>query len=121
MLKGFEDLVFCTINGKPTNNATLTTMMIRTIGRINADRRLKALLAGREEYTKFEPIHMHTLRHSFATRAIENGMKPKVLQGILGHATFGVTMDLYVHITDEEQHKEIQKCEKNGVKMVSMR
>lgn len=55
---------------------------------------------------------MHTLRYTFATRAIEAieaGMKPKTLQEILGHTNIGVTMNLYVHITEEE--KEIKKFE----------
>ncbi len=54
---------------------------------------------------------MHTLRHTFATRAIEAGMKPKTLQEILGHANIGVTMNLYVHITEDEKEKEIKKFE----------
>ncbi len=55
---------------------------------------------------------MHTLRHTFATRCIESGMKPKTLQNILGHANISMTMDLYVHVTEDEKEKEMQKFEK---------
>ena len=34
-------------------------------------------------------------------------MKPKTLQTILGHSDIGITMNLYVHITEEQKHKEI--------------
>lgn len=54
---------------------------------------------------------MHTLRHTFATRVIEAGMNPNTLQEILGHANIGVTMNLYVHITEDEKEKEIKKFE----------
>ncbi len=59
-----------------------------------------------------EKISMHTLRHTFATRCIESGMKPKTLQKILGHANISMTMDLYVHVTEDEKEKEMQKFEK---------
>ncbi len=51
---------------------------------------------------------MHVLRHTFATRCIEAGMMPKTLQKILGHSNIGITMNLYVHITEDEKHKEIE-------------
>ena len=54
---------------------------------------------------------MHTLRHTFATRWIESGMKPKTVQKILGHANISMTMDLYVHVTEDEKEKEMQKFE----------
>ncbi len=54
---------------------------------------------------------MHTLRHTFATRCIETGMKPKTLQMILGHSKISVTMDLYVHVTENEKEKEMKKFE----------
>lgn len=34
-------------------------------------------------------------------------MKPKTLQTILGHSNIGITMNLYVHTTEEEKLKEI--------------
>ncbi len=47
-----------------------------------------------------KPFCMHVLRHTYATRAIERGVNPKVLQKLLGHASVQVTMDTYVHVTD---------------------
>lgn len=52
---------------------------------------------------------VHILRHTFATRCIEAGMKPKTLQTIMGHAQIGVTMDLYVHTTEDEMANEVMQ------------
>lgn len=103
----FEDLVFTTQNGKPVNHATFNNNIIRIVTNINADRR--AMIEINKEYIEFKPMSAHTLRHSFATRCIENGMKPKTLQKILGHSQISTTMDLYVAVTDDEKRLEIQK------------
>ena len=39
----------------------------------------------------------HALRHTFATRAIENGMDVKSLSEILGHKSPSITLNRYVH------------------------
>lgn len=60
-----------------------------------------------------ERFSMHTLRHTFATRCIEAGMRPKTLQNILGHSNISITMNLYVHVTDDEKALEMKKLEAN--------
>ena len=64
------------------------------------------------ERNNLPQISIHILRHTFATRCIEAGMKPKTLQKILGHTTIQMTMDLYVHVTDDEKIKEMGKVAK---------
>ena len=57
---------------------------------------------------------MHALRHTYATRAIESGMQPKILQKLLGHASIQTTMDRYVHVTDESMEEAIRQFENMG-------
>lgn len=66
------------------------------------------------EEAGIKPFCMHALRHTYATRAIESGMQPKVLQKLLGHASIKTTMDTYVHITDESMEKAIAQFEANA-------
>ena len=56
---------------------------------------------------------MHALRHTYATRAIERGVQPKVLQQLLGHASIKTTMDRYVHVTDDSMVKAVKQFQ-NG-------
>lgn len=58
---------------------------------------------------------MHALRHTYATRAIESGVQPKVLQKLLGQAGIKTTMDRYVHVTAESLDYAIKQFQQNGV------
>ena len=60
---------------------------------------------------KIKRFCMHALRHTYATRAIESGMQPKVLQKLLGHASIKTTMDRYVHVTEDSLLKAIKQFE----------
>jgi integrase len=44
-------------------------------------------------------IRLHDLRHTHATLALKAGVHPKVVSERLGHATVGITLDLYSHVT----------------------
>lgn len=59
---------------------------------------------------------MHALRHTYATRAVESGMPPKVLQKLLGHASIKTTMDRYVHVTDDSMADAVRQFEMSRTK-----
>ena len=59
---------------------------------------------------------MHALRHTYATRAIESGMQPKVLQQLLGHASIKTTMDRYVHVTNDSLRSAVRQFESSYAK-----
>ncbi len=44
-------------------------------------------------------IRLHDLRHTYATLALKGGIHPKVVSDRLGHATVGITLGLYSHVT----------------------
>ena len=50
-------------------------------------------------------IRFHDLRHSAATLLLAQGVHPKIVQERLGHATIGVTMDVYSHVLPDMQRE----------------
>lgn len=54
---------------------------------------------------------MHALHHTYATRAIESGMQPKLLQQLLGHASIKTTMNRYVHVTEDSLSNAVRQFE----------
>lgn len=47
-------------------------------------------------------IHPHIFRHTFATQALRSGMKPEVIQQILGHEDVGITLKVYAKLAQNE-------------------
>jgi len=90
----YHNLVFLNRVGKPIYNSNYNNILIQICRNAN-----------------IPPISMHILRHTFATRCAEAGMQPKILQMILGHATISMTMDIYVHATEEKKIEEISMVE----------
>lgn len=52
-------------------------------------------------------IKFHGLRHTFATRCVESGMDIKTLSTILGHSSVSITMNKYVHPSDESKLNQV--------------
>ena len=90
------------------NGLNVAETLNNYVNKINKNEELQARKEKREPVV-FERITPHTLRHTFATRAFESGIPPKVVQQILGHSSLEMTMDLYTHVTEDVQTKEIQK------------
>lgn len=88
----WREFVFLCRKGTPVKNSTYDTALYKIC-----------------EKAGMKPFAMHILRHTFATRCIEGGMKPKTLQKILGHSNIGITMNLYVTTTEDEKQKEIER------------
>lgn len=55
----------------------------------------------------------HSLRHTFATRAIEWGMDVKTLSEILGHANASMTLNRYVHSVFVHKRKQMNQMTKS--------
>ena len=59
-----------------------------------------------------EHKNFHSLRHTFATRALECGMDVKTLSEILGHKSATVTLNRYVHSLAEHKQNMMNKLGK---------
>ena len=81
---GFDDhgLVFCRPEGGPLHPERFSRMLDREIAKTTLPR-----------------IRLHDLRHTWATLALGAGVHPKVVQERLGHASVGITLDVYSHVT----------------------
>lgn len=92
-----KDLVFINFRtGEPAKNSSYDTHLYKLCDEAGIGR-----------------FCMHALRHTYATRAIEAGMQPKVLQKLLGHASIKTTMDRYVHVTDDSLTQAVRQFESN--------
>ncbi len=57
-------------------------------------------------------LHFHTLRHTFATRCVEENFDIKSLSEILGHCSVQITLERYVHTSMEFKRSNMEKMTK---------
>lgn len=104
-IDGYTDFVFTGRTGNVFYAENIRTTIKRIAGRMN-----KAEAEGREPVI-FEAFTPHCMRHTFATRCYEKGVKEKVVQKILGHSKIDMTLNVYTHTTDEMIEEDLRKLE----------
>ena len=87
-----EGYVFCQENGQPYEPRTYQDLFKRCVRQ-----------AG------IKDTNFHALRHTFATRSLEQGMDVVTLSRLLGHANPSITMDKYGHALDDHKRSSIGK------------
>ena len=91
--------LFCDDEGEPLYRGRVQTQINRAIKK------------AREIDKTFPDFTPHAFRHTFATRAIEEGMEPQVLKTILGHSSYAMTMDLYAHVLPDKKQEAMKLIE----------
>ena len=102
----------------------LSSLLIPVLQRMNPNNPEAYLLTGtnkpteprtyRDYYNRLlkkagiSQINFHGLRHTFATRLIENGADYKTVSELLGHASVNITLNLYVHPQMEQKRKAVE-------------
>lgn len=103
------DLVFTTTFGSPVTRYALSHNIEKVLKNINEKERYNASVEGREPQL-VDHIYPHAFRHTFATRCFEKKLDPVVIQRIMGHADYSVTLK-YTHLLETKLSEEISKAE----------
>ena len=76
-----------------------TCLLVAQDGRPLPDHRVRYFLKKAVKQSRIgKRISCHTLRHSYATNLMEQGLDVRIIQGLLGHRSLKTTT-LYLHIT----------------------
>lgn len=113
--------------GASIRDIPLSSQIVRVIGQLGSRNEDGYVLTNSERFTEprtfrkfykaflkehdIDDLHFHCLRHTFATRCIENGADIKSVSEILGHASVNITLNRYVHPHMEEKRKCVELIE----------
>lgn len=103
----YGNLVFTSTVGSPVTRYVITHDLNKVVQNINMKELYKATKEGRTT-VKFEHLHPHAFRHTFATRCFEKKLDPLFIQKIMGHSNYNTTIS-YTHVLDDIKQNEISK------------
>ncbi len=109
-IDGYRDFVFTSKTGNVFLDGSIRTTIKRIINKMNQEETELAKAEGREPVI-FDYFTPHCMRHTFATRCYEKGVREKVIQKILGHSKLDMTLNIYTHTTEEMIEEDIKKLE----------
>ena len=125
--------VFCRLTDKPKTFSSIRTIpipkqIIPYLKTLKKENKGKYVIEGKGECLsvrsyqktfscllkklKIEHKRFHSLRHTFATRALECGMDVKTLSEILGHKNPNITLNRYAHSMMEHKKAMMNKIGK---------
>lgn len=110
---------------KSVRNVPISSILLKLLEQMRRQKE-KYVLTGEDSYIEprvyrthyhrfitkhgIQPIKFHALRHTFATRCIENGADYKIVSELLGHSSVNLTLNLYVHPNMEDKRRCVEKA-----------
>lgn len=98
-IDGVTGFVFCKRNGRAITAKNYWTSLTWQIDRYNRE----------NPDTPIPYFSAHSLRHTFATRAVAAGVNVKATQALLGHADVRTTLNIYAENTTDFAREELKK------------
>ena len=90
---------------KPTNRGTF---FLTNSASSNEPRNYRKIYTTLLKKLKIKTTTFHALRHTFATRLIENKVDIKTISELLGHASTNITISIYVHSEYSTKRKAVR-------------
>jgi len=89
-------LVFCSPAGQPLDRRNLANKHLKNLYKQVAE---ELYSTGGKEFERVCGCGLYSLRHSFATRLVEQGISIRTVSEALGHKDVTTTIETYVHST----------------------
>lgn len=105
---GYTDFIFINRFGSVQHQGTLNKALRRIIRDCNEAQ----LGRGMKEPVLLPKFSCHSLRHTFTTRLVEEGVNIKVVQDVLGHKDVATTLNIYTDVSKELKKKEFDSLQK---------
>ena len=106
-IDGYTDFIFINRFGSVQHQGTLN----RALRRIIRDCNDAQLNKGLNDPVLLPKFSCHSLRHTFTTRLVEQGINIKVVQDVLGHKDVGTTLNIYTDVTKELKQAEFKRLQ----------
>lgn len=103
-IDGYTNFIFVTRNGNPKVSANYNSVFRGLVRKYSTNKTNEVPLP--------EVMTPHTLRHTFCTDKANEGMSPKALQYIMGHANVAMTLNYYAHGNFESASAEMERLER---------